>query len=221
MLEVRHHLAQLLPSLGDRLGAVAGGDRVGDLERGLWSARAIAVVIGSEVVGDADQPGPQWPAVGLATRPVDVTVGLQEGLLGEVLGVVLVADPVVGVGIDVAQVGSVEILEGAIELGLGGRIETGRLDVLAQRTTSRFARSRSSSPAISLTRAALIVQAYCHQAAFLDRSTRRSPATQVSASISPRISAANPESAAALPPLAEVACASRGTASSPSEAWPI
>ena len=40
----------------------------------------------------------------LALRALEVPVGLQEGLLGEVLGVVVVADPVVRVGVDVAQV---------------------------------------------------------------------------------------------------------------------
>ncbi len=84
-------------------------------------------------MGDANQPGPQRPAVGLATGAVEVPVGLQKGLLGEVLGVVLVADPVVGVGVDVAQVSPVEVLEGAVELRLGGRVEAGRLDVLLGR----------------------------------------------------------------------------------------
>ena len=46
-------------------------------------------------MGDADQPGPQRPAVGLALRALEVPVGLEEGLLGQVLGVVVVADPVV------------------------------------------------------------------------------------------------------------------------------
>ena len=40
--------------------------------------------------------GPQRTPVRLALRPVEVSVGLQEGLLREVLGVVVVADPVVG-----------------------------------------------------------------------------------------------------------------------------
>jgi hypothetical protein len=38
-----------------------------------------------------------------------VAVGLKEGLLGEVLGVVVVADPVVGLAVDVAQVRLVEL----------------------------------------------------------------------------------------------------------------
>ena len=44
-------------------------------------------------MGDPDQPRPQRPAVGLAPRAVEVAVGLQEGLLGQVLGVVVVARP--------------------------------------------------------------------------------------------------------------------------------
>ena len=67
---------------------------------------------------DADQPRAQRPAVGLAQRPLEVAVGLQEGLLGQVLGVVMVADPVVGVGVDVAQVRPVELGELRVELGL-------------------------------------------------------------------------------------------------------
>src|SRR5680860_1411303 len=59
-----------------------------------------------------------------------MAVGLQEGLLGQVLRVVLVADPVVGVGVDVLEVVAVERFEGAVELRLGGRVEAGRLDVL-------------------------------------------------------------------------------------------
>src|SRR5207344_3464195 len=75
-------------------------------------------------------PGPQRPAVRLAPSPVEMAIGLQERLLGEVLGVVLVANPVVGVGIDVAQVSAVEVLESAVELGLRRGVEARRLDVL-------------------------------------------------------------------------------------------
>ena len=81
-------------------------------------------------MGDPDQPRPQRPPVGLAPGAVEVPVGLQEGLLGQVLGVVVVAHPVVGVGVDVAQVGPVEVLEGAVELRLRRRVEARRLDVL-------------------------------------------------------------------------------------------
>ncbi len=102
-------------------------------------------------MGDPDQPGPQRPAVGLAAGAIEVAVGLQEGLLGEVLGVVLVADPVVGVGVDVAQVGPVEVLEGAVELRLGGRLEVGRLDVLRAALTAKpSGAARSGRPPGSL-----------------------------------------------------------------------
>ena len=47
----------------------------------------------------------------LALRALEVPVGLQERLLGEVLGVVVVADPVVRVRVDVAQVRPVELGE--------------------------------------------------------------------------------------------------------------
>src|SRR5665213_608148 len=48
-----------------------------------------------------------------------MAVGLQERLLGQVLRVVMIADPVVGVAVDVAQVSTVEIGELRIELCLG------------------------------------------------------------------------------------------------------
>jgi hypothetical protein len=71
-------------------------------------------------VGDPDEPRPQRAPLRLALCPLEVTVGLQERLLGEVLGVVVVADPVVRVRVDVAQVRLVELREGRVELGLVG-----------------------------------------------------------------------------------------------------
>ena len=83
----------------------------GVLQLRLRPARAVAVVVRGQVVGDADQPGPQRPAVRLALRPLEVAVGLEEGLLGEVLGVVVVPDAVVRVAVDVAQMRAVELGE--------------------------------------------------------------------------------------------------------------
>ena len=40
--------------------------------------------------------------MGLAQGSLEVTIRLQEGLLGEILGVVVVADAIVGVAVDVA-----------------------------------------------------------------------------------------------------------------------
>ena len=54
-----------------------------------------------------------------ALRALEVPVGLQEGLLGQVLGVVMVADAVVGVAVHVAQMRPVEIGELGVELRLG------------------------------------------------------------------------------------------------------
>ena len=93
-------------------------ERARVVDRRLRPARAVAVVVGREVVGDADQPRAQRPALGLALRALEVPVGLQERLLGEVLGVVVVADPVVRVGVDVAQVRPVEVGEVRVELRL-------------------------------------------------------------------------------------------------------
>ena len=52
---------------------------------------------------------------------LEVPVGLQEGLLREVLGVVMVAHAVVRVAVDVAQVRAVELGEVAVEPLLVGR----------------------------------------------------------------------------------------------------
>ena len=78
------------------------------VDRRLRLARPVAVVVRRQVVRDADQPRPQRPAVGLLLRALEVPVGLQERLLREVLGVVVVAHPVVRVRVDVAQMRLVE-----------------------------------------------------------------------------------------------------------------
>src|SRR4029453_18320336 len=57
---------------------------------------------------------PRRAAIGLPPCPLKVPVGLQESLLGDVLGVVVVADAIVGVRVDVAKVIAVEALEGAV-----------------------------------------------------------------------------------------------------------
>jgi hypothetical protein len=116
--ETVHHPAKLLPALDDLVGPVWVRDRVDAVERRGGPPRTIAVEVGGEVVSDPDQPRAQRPSVRLASRPFEVPVGLEKGLLGEVLRVVMVADPVVRVGIDVAQVGSIQVLEGTVELGL-------------------------------------------------------------------------------------------------------
>ena len=54
-----------------------------------------------------------------ALRALEVAVGLQERLLGQVLGVVMVADAVVGVAVHVAQMRPVELRELRVELRLG------------------------------------------------------------------------------------------------------
>ena len=62
LLHALEDLAQLLAALDEILGRVQRlglGDRV---QRGLRLARAVAVVVRGEVVGDADQPRPQRPA---------------------------------------------------------------------------------------------------------------------------------------------------------------
>jgi hypothetical protein len=76
------------------------------------------VVVGGEVVSDPDEPRAERAAVRLPPGALEVAVGLEERLLGDVLGVVVVADPVVRVRVDVTEVIAVELLEGAVELGL-------------------------------------------------------------------------------------------------------
>jgi hypothetical protein len=98
-----HDPLQLLPPLDDPLRAVRRGDRLALLEDPLRPARPVAVVVGSQVVGDADEPRPQGPSVRLSSRALEVPIRLEEGLLGDVLGVVVVADAVVGVRVDVAE----------------------------------------------------------------------------------------------------------------------
>src|SRR4051794_11459277 len=112
------HVLQLLAALHAVGRVVRRGDHRGVLELRLRPARAVAVVVRREVVRDPDQPWAQRPAVRLALRPVEVAVGLEERLLRQVLGVVVVAGAVVAVAVDVAQVRAVELAEVAIEPGL-------------------------------------------------------------------------------------------------------
>ncbi len=110
------------------------------------AARAVAVVVGGEVVSDPDQPRPQRPPVGLAQRALEVPVGLQERLLGEVLGVVVVADPVVGVAVDVAQMRAVELGEVRVEPALSASSSTSRSSLLTAVSQPRQAALSSRSP---------------------------------------------------------------------------
>src|SRR5437763_1999171 len=112
------HGLDLLALLHDLLGAERRRDDRGVLQVRLRAARAVAVVVRREVVGDADQPGPQRASVRLRARPCEVAVGLKERLLRQVLGVVVVADPVVAVAVHVAEVGAVQLGELAVELRL-------------------------------------------------------------------------------------------------------
>src|SRR5829696_4859462 len=107
LLDALQDARQLVAALDEVLRRVHRPQRAGVLDRRLRLARAVAVEVRSEVVRDADQPRPQRPPVRLAYRPLEVTVGLQERLLREVLGVVVVPHAVVGVGVHVPQVGAV------------------------------------------------------------------------------------------------------------------
>jgi hypothetical protein len=87
---------QLVAALDQVLGGVHGAQHGGvGVDRRLRLARAVAVEVRREVVRDADEPGPQGAPAGLALGALEVAVGLQERLGREVLGVVVVADPVV------------------------------------------------------------------------------------------------------------------------------
>src|SRR3954451_8368344 len=107
---------QLVAALDEVLRPVHGGEHRAVLDRRLRTPRPVAVEVRREVVGDADEPGPEWAAVALRHRALEVPVGLQERLLRQVLGVVVVAHPVVGVRVHVPQVRPVQIRELAIEL---------------------------------------------------------------------------------------------------------
>src|SRR5215213_7521200 len=116
--ELRHALEDLLhlfAALHELLRVERLGQDAGVVQLGRRPARAVAVEVGGEVVGDPDQPGPQRPAVRLSLSSIEVAVGLKKGLLGQVLRVVVVAHPVVGVGVDVAYVRLVQLREVAVE----------------------------------------------------------------------------------------------------------
>src|SRR3954454_19361304 len=109
------HVLQLLAALHDVGRVVRRRDHGGVLELRLRLARAVAVVVRREVVRDPNQPRPQRPPARLPLRTVEVPVCLQEGLLGQVLGVVVVARAVVAVAVHVAQMRAVELAEVAVE----------------------------------------------------------------------------------------------------------
>src|SRR5829696_6007895 len=119
VLDTVQDALEVVAVLDERLRRVRGRDCGGVVYRRLRLARAVAVVVGGEVVRDPDQPRPQRPPLRLALGALEVAVRLQEGLLREVLGVVVVPHPVVRVGVDVAQVRLVERREVGVEARLG------------------------------------------------------------------------------------------------------
>src|SRR5262245_16047583 len=132
-------------------------ERARVLDRGLRLARPIAIEVGRQVVRDADQPWPQRATVRLPQRPLVVAIGLQEGLLGQVLGVVVVAHSVVRVGVDVPQVLPVKLRELPIELGLVhaseptqaadlDRVRVGRMTAAAHVSASTRPATTSARP---------------------------------------------------------------------------
>ena len=82
----------------------------------------------------------QRPPVGLPLGALEVAVGLQERLLGDVLGVVVVAEAVVEVAVDVAKVRAVELAELRVERTRADRPSGGSTGASARRS------NRSSSP---------------------------------------------------------------------------
>src|SRR3954453_23563523 len=116
LLDAIEDARQLVAALDEVLRRVHGGEHRAVLDRRLRTPRPVAVEVRREVVGDADEPGPERAAVALRHRALEVPVGLQERLLRQVLGVVVVAHPVVGVRVHVPQVRPVQIRELAIEL---------------------------------------------------------------------------------------------------------
>src|ERR671910_584081 len=116
--QLRHaleHLLHLLAALHELLRAerLVQDARIVQLRD--RTARAVAVEVRGEVVRDADQPRPERPPGRLALGALEVAVSLEEGLLREVFRVVVIAHPVVGVGVDVAEMRLVEIGEVAVE----------------------------------------------------------------------------------------------------------
>ena len=99
-----------LPSTTSSVECLADG--------GSMLSSGVAMEVRGEVVRDPDQPGPERPSVRFLAGPRKMPVGLQKCLLGQVLGVVMVADPVVRVRIDIPEMIAVELLEFAIDFGL-------------------------------------------------------------------------------------------------------
>src|SRR5215210_831794 len=122
--ELRHALQDLLHLLAllhELLGSVRLVQHARVVQLSDRTARTVAIEVRGQVVRDADQPGPERPPVRLALCAIEVPVGLKKGLLGQVLGVVVVAHPVVRVGVDVAQMSPVQLGEVAVETFLVGR----------------------------------------------------------------------------------------------------
>ena len=143
-------------ALHQRLGRVDVRQRPDVVDRRLRPAGAVAVVVGRQVVGDADEPRPQRPPLGLLLGAPEVAVGLQEGLLREVLGIVMVPHPVVRVGVHVAQVVAIQRGERVVELGLvevlacpvGGRHAAWRLPSMAGQAAVALGRSAAGRGAV-------------------------------------------------------------------------
>src|SRR4051794_33642522 len=193
LLDAAQDAGEIVTILDQPLGRVRGGERAGVVDVGLRPARAVAVVVRREVVGDADQPRPQRAPLGFLLGAREVAVRLQERLLGQVLGVVVVADAVVRVRVDVLQVCLVELAEVGVELGLvrcGGH---------AARTLPRYAAFAAFRPA-GLGAVRLAVQR--------------------SGSTLPSITPARPRRTGASTPACRRRAASSGTAATASAVWP-
>ena len=139
----------------------------------------------------------------LALRALEVPVGLQERLLREVLGVVVVAHPVVRVGVDVAQVRLVErrevVVEALLLRRLAGSLRVGR---------------HAPDPTPCAAQAALALSR--RPAGF----GAVSDAAQRSGSTRPSIIPASPRSTGASTPASRTRAASSGTLSTASAVWP-
>src|ERR1019366_5915835 len=161
------HTAELVSALDQLLGRVQRCQRGALVDRRGRPARAVAIEVGGQVVGDADQPRAQRPSVRFALCALEMPVGLQERLLGQVLGVVVIAHAVVGIAVDVAQMRAVEVRELGIELCLwllggllGHSLHTTRHTAAATQAAREI--SRASVSPIACSRGALAPPSQSH-----------------------------------------------------------
>lgn len=112
------NLGKLGADLDQFFRVMAGRDLARRLKWCLRLARPVAIEIDRKVLSDPDEPRAQWPTVSLLDRLGEVAVCLHKDLLGEIFGVMMIAEAVVRKRVDIAQVLGVSLFETTIEFRL-------------------------------------------------------------------------------------------------------